>query len=249
MCFAFGSTLTTASDVNTAAARSTYRREKMVHHAARFAGFALGIALLAAVVVAGSTFAQEEAQGISVQLTPSRGSGVSGSATLKDVKGGVKVTLQMQNLPEAGIKHINHIHAGGTCADDRDGRTAPVTIPLETIEAQENGTGSATTTIKDVSVGKLFNENEERFILLHAKAKKGAGVPPGIACADLVRPAGNGTTLHEESTMMGETTMTGEATMMVSDIPSSGGSSILLPAAALLVGAGILGYAMLRRGA
>jgi hypothetical protein len=37
----------------------------------------------------------------------------------------------MQNLPEAGIKHINHIHAGGTCADDRAGRTAPVTIPLK----------------------------------------------------------------------------------------------------------------------
>lgn len=219
-----------------------------MHHTARFAGFALGIALLAAVVVGGSAFAHE-AHGMSVQLTPSRDSGVSGTATLEDVKGGVEVTLQMRNLPEAGIKHINHIHAGGTCADDRAGRTAPVTIPLETITAQDDGTGSATTTIKDVSVGKLFNENEERFILLHAEAEKGEGVPPGIACADLVRPAANGTTLHDESTMMGETTMTGEATMMVSDIPSSGGSSILLPAAALLVGAGVLGYAMLRRGA
>ena len=155
-----------------------------MHQAARLAGFALGIALLAAVVVAGSTFAQE-AQGMSVQLTPSRGSGVSGVATFTKAENGVEVTLQMQNLPEAGIKHINHIHAGGTCADDRAGRTAPVTIPLKTITAQKDGTGSATTIIKDISLAQIFRENRERFILLHAKAEKGEGVPPGISCADL----------------------------------------------------------------
>jgi hypothetical protein len=162
-----------------------------VHQAARFAGFALGITLLAAVVVGGSAFAKE-AQGMSVQLTPSRGSGVSGTATLEDVKGGVKVTLQMQDLPQAGIKHINHIHAGGTCADDRAGRTAPVTIPLKTITAQKDGTGSATTTIEDVSVAQLFGEDKERFILLHAETKEGEGVPPGIACADLAPLAETG---------------------------------------------------------
>jgi hypothetical protein len=212
-----------------------------VHHAGRFAGFALGIALLAAVVVGGSTFAQEE-QGVSVQLTPSRDSGVSGTATLEDVEGGVQVTLQMQNLPEAGIKHINHIHAGGTCADDRAGKTAPVTIPLKTITAQDDGTGSATTTIEDVSVAQLFREDKERFILLHAEAKKGEGVPPGIACADLAPSAAKGASLNEETT-----TMIGETTTMVSDIPTSGGPTILLPTAALLVVAGVVGYAVLRR--
>ena len=129
---------------------------------------------------------------MSVQLTPSRDSGVSGTATLKDVDGGVEVTLQMRNLPEPGIKHINHIHAGGTCADDRAGRTAPVTIPLKTITAQKDGTGSATTTIEDVSVDQLFGEDKERFILLHAQTKKGEGVPPGIACADLAPLADTG---------------------------------------------------------
>ena len=211
-----------------------------MHQAARFAGLALGIALLAAVVVGGSAFAKE-AQGISVQLTPSRGSGVSGTATLKDVKGGVEVTLQMRNLPEPGIKHINHIHAGGTCADDRAGRTAPVTIPLKTITAQKDGTGSATTTIKDVSVDQLFGEDKERFILLHAETKEGEGVPPGIACGDLVPTAAKGASSNEESTMMGE------STTMVSDIPSSGGPTILLPTAALLAVAGVVGYAVLRR--
>ena len=172
---------------------------------------------------------------MSVQLTPSRGSGVSGTATLRGVKGGVEVTLQMQNLPEAGIKHINHIHAGGTCADDRAGRTAPVTIPLETITAQKDGTGSATTTIEDVSVAQLFGEDKERFILLHAETKEGEGVPPGIACGDLVPTAARGASSDEETTMR------------VSDIPASGGPSILLPTAALLVVAGVVGYAVLRR--
>jgi LPXTG-motif cell wall-anchored protein len=138
-----------------------------------------------ALALSASVGAQED-QIMEVSLTQSRNSGVSGNATFQDVEGGVEVTLQMQSLPEAGIKHINHIHAGGTCADDRAGRTAPVTIPLETITAQDDGTGSATTTIEDVSVAQLFGEDKERFILLHAETKEGEGVPPGIACADLV---------------------------------------------------------------
>jgi Cu/Zn superoxide dismutase len=155
-----------------------------VHQAARLSCFALGIALLGALIVGGSAFAQEK-RSASVQLTPSRDSGVSGTATLEDVNGGVEVTLEMRDLPQPGIEHINHIHAGGTCADDRAGRTAPVTIPLKTITAHKDGTGSATTTIKDVSVADLFGVDKERFILLHAKTEKGEGVPPGIACADL----------------------------------------------------------------
>ena len=147
-------------------------------------GVVLAMAWLAALTLAASAGAQER-QSAQVLLTQSRGSGVSGTATLSEVENGVEVTLEMQNLPEAGIKHINHIHAGGTCADDRAGRTAPVTIPLEAITAQEDGTGSATTTIEDVTVGQLFGEDKERFILFHARTEKGEGVPPGIACADL----------------------------------------------------------------
>jgi LPXTG-motif cell wall-anchored protein len=162
----------------------------------RLTGVALSIALLVALALPVSAESQEQ-QVTEVKLTPSRGSGVSGTATLEDLEGSVEVTLEMQNLPEAGVKHINHIHAGGTCADDRAGRTAPVTIPLQTVVAQEDGKGSATTTLENVSVPQLFGEDKERFILFHAKAKKGGGVPPGIACADLaplpdtggVRPA------------------------------------------------------------
>jgi Cu/Zn superoxide dismutase len=109
---------------------------------------------------------------------------VSGTATLADVEDGVRVELNMRGLPEPGVEHINHIHGGGTCADDRAGRTAPVTIPLKTVVAKDDGTGSATTTIEDVTLAELFGGGEERFILLHAKTEKGQGVPPGIACAD-----------------------------------------------------------------
>src|SRR5215218_5137818 len=165
----------------------------MMYRARRLSGAALAITMFGVLVLTlpASAEAQED-QIVEVNLTQSRDSGVSGTATLEEVKGGVKVTLKMQDLPEAGIKHINHIHAGGTCADDRAGRTAPVTIPLKTITAQKDGTGSATTTIKDVSVAQLFGEDKERFVLLHAETKKDEGVPPGIACADLAPLADTG---------------------------------------------------------
>src|ERR671921_756496 len=205
----------------------------MMYRARWHSEAALVIAMFAAVALAltlSASAGAQENQTVKVDLTQSRDSGVSGTATLEDVEGGVEVTLEMRNLPEAGIKHINHIHAGGTCADDRAGKTAPVTIPLETITAQKDGTGSATTTIEDVSVAQLFSEEKERFVLLHAETKEGEGVPPGIACADLVRPAGNSASSNDETTMMGETTM-----MVGDQVPSSGGPTILLPIAALLL--------------
>jgi Cu/Zn superoxide dismutase len=166
----------------------------MMYRTRRLSGAALAITILfAALALALSASAEaQEDQTMEVNLTQSRDSGVSGTATFEDVEGGVEVTLEMRNLPKPGIKHINHIHAGGTCADDRAGRTAPVTIPLETITAQDDGTGSATTTIEDISTAQLFGEDKERFILLHAEAKKGEGVPPGIACADLATLADTG---------------------------------------------------------
>ena len=53
------------------------------------------------------------------------------------------------------------------------------------------------------------------------------------------------TAMAQEMTVMQEETM-----MMEKDLPKSGGvavGSIVLPAAALLVGGGVLGYAVLRR--
>lgn len=163
----------------------------MVNRVNSLAGAVSGAALLACILLLGGQALAQETESVQLHLTPSRDSGVSGIAILTDVKDGVKVELNMQGLPEAGVEHINHIHAGGTCADDRAGRTAPVTIPLNTVVANADGTGSATTTIKDVTLDELFDSDEERFILLHAESQKGQGVPPGIACADLVRTSGS----------------------------------------------------------
>src|SRR5918993_1993226 len=109
-------------------------RRRIVYRLNRVLTMVFGATLLAILVLGGSAFAQEE-KSVQLQLTASRDSGVSGTATLTDVEDGVKVELNMRDLPEAGVKHINHIHGGGTCADDRAGRTAPVTKPLDAIVA------------------------------------------------------------------------------------------------------------------
>jgi Cu/Zn superoxide dismutase len=158
----------------------------------RVATMVFGATLLASLILGGNALAKD-AKSIKLHLTPSRDSGVSGEATLTDVEDGVKVELRMQGLPKAGVKHINHFHGGGTCAEDRAGQTAPVTIPLNTVVANADGTGSATTTIKDVTLEKLLGDDQHRFILLHAKVKKGEGVPPGISCADLPQKPTNTT--------------------------------------------------------
>ena len=165
----------------------------------RFVGLALGVALLAFLTLGGSVLAQE-ADTMELLLTPSRDSGVSGTATITDVGKGVEVELNMRGLPEAGIEHINHFHAGGSCTADRAGNVAPATIPLKTIVAKEDGTGSATTTLEDVTVDKLFDPGKERYLALHSEVEEGQGVPPVISCADVVEAAGGGavsTTLPE----------------------------------------------------
>jgi hypothetical protein len=165
----------------------------------RFVGLALGAALLAFLTLGGSAGAQE-ADTLELLLTPSRESGVSGTATITDVGEGVRVELSMRGLPEAGIEHINHFHAGGSCTADRAGNVAPATIPLKTIVAREDGTGSGTTTLEDATLDSLFDPDKDRYLALHSEAEEGQGVPPVISCADVVEAAGRGavsTTLPE----------------------------------------------------
>ena len=193
----------------------------------RLVGVILGAALLASLLLGGSALAQET-ENVDLQLTPLRDSGVSGTATLTNVEGGVKVELNMKGLPEEGVKHINHFHGGGTCADVEAGRMAPVTIPLNTLVAKDDGTGSATTTIKDVTLDELFGGDQERFILLHAKTVKGQGVPPGISCVDLPQRSGNGN---------------------FDPLPASGGipPAVLLATPSALILGGVAGLLALRR--
>ncbi len=155
----------------------------------RLAGVALGAALLASLALSGTALAQG-ANNITLQLKPLGDSGVSGTAVLTAVEGGVQVKMNMNGLPEAGIEHINHFHGGGTCADVEAGNMAPVTVPLNPVVANEDGTGSATTTIQDVTLDELQARDQRNFILLHAETKEGQGVPPGISCVEI--PQGSG---------------------------------------------------------
>ena len=159
-------------------------------------GAALLVILTMALSLGGGALAQET-ESMSLQLTPSRDSGVSGTATLTDTEAGVRVELNMRGLPEAGIEHINHFHAGGSCTEDRAGNVAPATIPLKTIVAKEDGTGSGTTTLEDVTLDQLFDPDKDRYIALHSKVEKDQGVPPVISCADVVEAAGGGTVSTE----------------------------------------------------
>jgi Cu/Zn superoxide dismutase len=126
-----------------------------------------------------------------VELTPSGGSGVSGSARLTDTSGGgVQVELYVQNLQEQpGTEHLAHIHQGGTCADDRAGNGAPVQYPLNSIITLQDGTGSSTTTIPNVTVAELFS-GAPKYINVHAE-QTGNETPPGISCADLSSAGGS----------------------------------------------------------
>jgi hypothetical protein len=188
------------------------------------------LVVLAFVLSSGKGAMAQEKDGMDLRLTPSRGSGVSGTAVLTESGGGVKVELNMRGLPEAGIEHINHFHAGGTCAADRAGNVAPATIPLQTIVAKEDGTGSGTTTLKDVTLDSLFDPGKDRYIALHSEVKEGQGVPPVIACADVVEAAGSGA--------------------VSANLPESGGPrpALLLAAAALLsLGAAVVVVGLVRR--
>jgi hypothetical protein len=177
-------------------ARRAIWKEITVNRAKRLAGITLSIVLVAPLVLggvgaAGSALAQGT-ESMELQLTPSRDSGVSGTAILTDAEEGVRVELNMRGLPEAGIEHINHFHAGGTCTDDRAGNPAPATIPLKTIVAKDDGTGSGTTTLEGVTLNQLFDPDKKRYIAFHARTEEGQGVPPVISCADVVEAAGSG---------------------------------------------------------
>jgi hypothetical protein len=55
-----------------------------------------------------------------------------------------------------------------------------VTIPFYPVVVDDDGTGSATTTIEDVTEARLFGEDKERSLLPLAKTKEGQGFLPSL---------------------------------------------------------------------
>jgi Cu/Zn superoxide dismutase len=210
---------------------ATMNLQKLVSKVTLLLGAALVIAL-----AGGASAEAQQGRSARLELSEVGNSGVSGTADLREVEGGTEVTMNVQGLPEAGVEHINHFHGGATCSDIQNGENMPpVTIPLTTIVAQEDGTGSATTTLDNVTMDQLFDNREQRIILVHAKAREGEPIPPVIACADVNTRRAAAQSTMKESTQ---------------PLPKSGGmlaASLLLPATALLMGVGVLGYALLKR--
>jgi len=132
--------------------------------------------------VAGAAVPQEPGTR-TLELTPSNGSGVSGTARLTETGRGVEVRLGLEGLPEDGVEHLAHIHKGSTCADDRAGNGAPVEFPLESVVA-EGGAGSSTSTT-DTTLDDLLGGEEPYYVNVHAEQTDPEAVPPGIACADV----------------------------------------------------------------
>jgi len=200
----------------------------------------LGATLIFALGTSGLSAAQESTEtqrpeSVKLELREVEDSGVSGTADLRDVEDGVEVTVNMQGLPEEGVEHLNHFHGDGRCSDVEYGENVPITIPLNNIVANEDGTGSATTTLEGVTLSRLFDRSQNRVILVHDEAYEGEGIPAAIACVD-VNPPSREQAATKESTQ---------------PLPKSGGvsvaSSVLLAATALVVGGGVLAYAAVGR--
>lgn len=139
-----------------------------------------------AATVAGKEVTSVRAPSTTVNLTPSGGSGVSGTATLTETPGGLEVRLDLRNLinEEIGTEHLAHIHEGGTCADDRAGNGAPVRYPLTSVITAQDGTGTSTTVLQGGLTLDQLASGPPRYINVHA-AQTGNETPPGISCADL----------------------------------------------------------------
>jgi Cu/Zn superoxide dismutase len=222
------------------------QREEGIVRAVKWLGGVFLVTTLLVVTAFGSSVAaQQSGDTEELELAEQNNSGVSGTATLREVNGGVEVTLNVRGLPEAGVEHINHFHGGGSCADYEAREDIPVTIPLTTVIANQDGTGSATTTLPEVSLDQLLDQRQERIIVFHAKQEEGVAVPPPIACADVNPTPGETTTKMERTVVAKESTG--------APLPESGGPvvswapSVLLPAAVLVLGFGVLAFAVLRR--
>jgi len=126
---------------------------------------------------------------VTLGLTSSGDSGVSGAAILTDTSNGIEVTLNVHDLPgQPGTEHPAHIHEGGTCAENRAGDEALVLYPLEPAITEQGGTGASTTMIPDTTVVQLFS-GAPKYVDVHADTIGYEG-PPGVSCADIYTMTG-----------------------------------------------------------
>jgi superoxide dismutase, Cu-Zn family len=161
-------------------------------------------------VACGSSFAQEThshagTKPVTVDIKNAQGQSV-GTATLTPAPKGVKITLDIRNLPPG--EHSLHIHqvakceppdfksagphfGGGHSHEAMQGMPAG-DIPDFTLIVAADGTAHASTVAPNVTLGTDENSvfsNGGTAIVIHAvSASTGSGAPPRIACGVITKP-------------------------------------------------------------
>jgi superoxide dismutase, Cu-Zn family len=219
------------------------------------AGFVLFI-----TVFAGSAGAQ--GAGATAQLEDTNGNPV-GTAEFVEGPNGITVNVNLFQGQQAATpgEHGIHIHETGDVSPDFEAARehfnptntqhgfnnpqGPHAGDLEDIFINEDGSASYTTTTNRVTLSGGRNsllDSDGSALVIHEKADDYQTDPSGDSgdrvAAGIIREVATG-----ESTVAGGTTS--------GPLPKSGGSSItpslFLPASALLLGLGVLGFAVLRR--
>src|SRR5882762_5531879 len=155
------------------------------------------------LLLAQDSHAQAAAKPVTVDLKNVQGQSV-GTATLTTAAKGVKITIDIKNLPPG--EHSLHIHQVAKCeppdfksagphfgggGHTHEGMSAG-DIPDFALIVAADGTAHATTVAPNVTLGTDENSvfsNGGTAIVIHAVAGgTGTGAPPRIACGVITKP-------------------------------------------------------------
>jgi Cu-Zn family superoxide dismutase len=156
----------------------------------------------ASLVFAQDSRAQASTKPVVVDIKNVQGQSV-GTATLAAAAKGVKITLDIKNLPPG--EHSLHIHQVAKCEPPDFKSAGPHfggehvhegmpagDIPDFALIVAANGTAHASTTAPNITLGTDANSvfsNGGTAIVIHAVAGgTGSGAPPRIACGIITKP-------------------------------------------------------------
>jgi len=156
----------------------------------------------ASLLFAQDSRAQASTKPVVVDIKNVQGQSV-GTATLTAAAKGVKITLDIKNLPPG--EHSLHIHQAAKCEPPDFKSAGPHfggehahegmpagDIPDFALIVAANGTAHASTTAPNITLGADANSvfsNGGTAIVIHAVAGgTGSGAPPRIACGVITKP-------------------------------------------------------------